>query len=347
MEKPQNVETNSVGNDPKSSKASLIYYGIAFALLGLSAGVFAGLSNSPVIGVLLPLLFGLIGGANGIYLYQVDLNKLQDRRRLTLIGQMLSVFLIFMLAGSVYGILVRTGNGLSEFTPRLRSVEEVPAQPVTISDLESLDAGTALELTLLRYRLQALGADDNEQRAILATAKEAIDPHVDRAQLASNFEHLLALASQIDVLLSEQTLGDASYSYEVERIQDFIAISSYQYRYLVDELPQHNVPVEHLVNLIDEDRSTYSNFIRESRWTGEYELAPWLLDHPEIRQKLWDLELAYLDTAYKMRDLGWLSGQPLAETIDQLIRTSGTQGSPDAGSDIVSEARDQGPAFAP
>jgi hypothetical protein len=229
MEEQQNVQSNSVGSDPKPSNTPLIYYGIAFALLGLSVGVFAGLSNSQVIGVLLPLLFGLIGGANGIYLSQVDLNKTGDRRRLSLIGQ---------------------------------------------------------------------------------------------EQLTSTFEHLLTLAKQIDTLLSEPELEEDGNFPEVWAIESFISLRLYQYQYLVNELPQRNVPIEDLADFIDEDRTTFSGLIHRSRVAGESQLNLWLLDHPEIRQKLWELELAYLGTAYDMRDLDWLSGQPLAETIDQLIQTS-------------------------
>jgi len=72
MTEQQNAKSDSVNSSLRLSRGSLIFYGVSFALLGLSAGIFAGLSNSPVIGVLLPLLFGLIGGANGFYLYRVN-----------------------------------------------------------------------------------------------------------------------------------------------------------------------------------------------------------------------------------------------------------------------------------
>lgn len=339
MTENQTVRSDPTKSSPRPSRAPLIYYGVAFALLGLCVGVFAGLSHSPVIGVLLPLLFGLIGGANGIYLARVDLTNEQDRRRLSLVGCMLSVFLIFVLAGSFYGILVRTGSGLSALSPRLQLADDATIRPVALPDLEALDAGTALELALLRYRLRVLGADVQEQQAILAAAREALVTPMDREQLAGAFEHLLTLAEQIYTLLSEQEQVGLGRPFAVGEIQVFVAIKLEQYRWLAAQLPQHNVPIDHLVDLIDEDREEFSMLIREQQWGDERPLTQWLLNHPEIRQKLWELELAYIDTSYELRDLGWLSGQPLAEAIDQLIQASGAPASPGAETDIVSEAR--------
>src|SRR5262245_6237407 len=113
MAKEQTGPAEPIESFSQPWRRALIYYGVAFALLGLCVGLFAGLSQSPVIGVLLPLLFGLIGGANGFYLARIDFKDEQERRRLGLLGWMLSIFLIFVLAGSFYGILVRTGGGLA------------------------------------------------------------------------------------------------------------------------------------------------------------------------------------------------------------------------------------------
>ena len=76
-------------------------------------------------------------------------------------------------------------------------------------------------------------------------------------------------------------------------------------------------------------------------------LAFWLINHPEFHKKLWYLELAYLETAYELRDHAWLSGQPLTEDIDQLIQASNAQVSSGAESDLISETREAGPGFLP
>lgn len=342
MEEEQIAGTDSTTPSAQTSRMPLVLYGVSFALLGLCVGLFAGLSHSPVIGVLLPLLFGLIGGANGLYLARADFTNKQDRRRLGLLGLMLSVFLIFVLGGSLYGILVRTGSGLSGLLLHFQPESDSTTHLVTLADIDTLDTSTALELALLRYRLSRLGVGVKEQKMILAVARKAIQPSVDRAQMAAAFRNLLTLANQIETLSSEQDWVGQDTPFEAQEIMRFIRITMNQYRYLEEQLPQHDVPISHLVDLLEKDREIFSGLIREWQWRKRGEpsrFTQWLLDNPSIRNKLWELELAYIDTAYTMRDLGWLSGQPLAKAIDGLIQSSGSSASATDKDDIISEAR--------
>jgi len=342
MAEEQIAGTESTANNVQTSRRPLVLYGVSFGLLGLCVGLFAGLSHSPVIGVLLPLLFGLIGGANGLYLARADLTNEQDRKRLGLLGLMLSVFLILVLAGSFYGMLVRTGGGLSALLPHSQPVGDSTTRKVALADIDTLDAGTALELALLRYRLSRLGVGATEQKTILAAAREAIQPSLDREQMAAVFRNLFTLADQIGTLLSEQDVEKKDAPSQPEEILRFVRVKMSQYGYLIQHLPQHDVPISHLVDLIERNRKDFSSLIRERRWQKRDEpsrFTQWLLDNPGIRNKLWELELAYADTAYRMRDLGWLSGQPLAKTIDGLIQSTGSSASATDGNSIVSEAR--------
>jgi hypothetical protein len=74
------------------SVSSLRWFLIGFGLVGLAVGYLAGSSNSPVLSTLLPLLFGLIGGAGGFYLSGVDFSLPQTLARLRLLGIALTVF---------------------------------------------------------------------------------------------------------------------------------------------------------------------------------------------------------------------------------------------------------------
>ena len=56
-------------------------------LVGLTAGFFAGMSKTPVVAVLLPFLFALIGGAGGLYLATAPLDSEIGLMRLRLIGK--------------------------------------------------------------------------------------------------------------------------------------------------------------------------------------------------------------------------------------------------------------------
>jgi hypothetical protein len=319
MTEQQSAKSDSSKSNLQPSRKPLIAYGAAFALLGLSAGIFAGLSNSPVVGVLLPLLFGLIGGANGFYLYRIDLTDKLDLHRLKIVGQMLTVFLIFLLTGTFYGILVRTGSELSSLVPRLQPLDEPTELPVVIPDLDTLDTGTALELTLLRYRLQALGTNKEEQKVILATARKWIGRPFEPDQFTSSFERLLTLNMEILSLMNEQDL-DYDVAYKLEQLEDFLIYSSQTYEYLIDALPLVSVPIKPLTELIDEDHNTYSGII----WP-DATFKQFLNSHPEFHEKLLDMEIAYLEIAYEFRDYAWLSDQPTTEAIDRLIQTSSPQ----------------------
>ena len=75
---------------------------IAFALIGFLIGSFAGLSLTPVVGALLPLLFGLIGGGSGFFAtYKPALSRP--------IGISVSLLAFFCIPGIVTGIHLREG----------------------------------------------------------------------------------------------------------------------------------------------------------------------------------------------------------------------------------------------
>lgn len=344
-EKSVQQDPSEAGTAPKLANSPLIHYGISIALLGLCIGLFAGLSQSPVVGVLLPLLFGLIGGANGVYLARTNLENKQERKQLGLIGRMLSILLIFVLIGTVYGISIRTGSELSAFLPSLRPTE--PHEDVVVLDnLDAMGPSNGLELSLLRYRLRALGVQESEQRAILSVAQNSLEESFDIDKQAVEFRHLFSLQVQLANLLTEQN----DYPSEVVGILEFLESRQYQYEYIADMLLLSNIPVEHLTALLDEDRNAYSNLIRENSF-DENSFSAWLLEHSDIRDKIWGLELAYFDAINKFRnfgDLGWLSRQPLAEVVDKLILTSGGQAISDSESDFASEVQQlRFPAIAP
>src|SRR5262245_45022719 len=99
-------------------KQGVRWFIAGFSLLGLSVGLLAGNSNSPVVGVVLPLLFGLVGGASGFHLAQIDLTSKTEGRRLRYLGVALIAFMLPLLLGSAYGVLLRTGLGVASLLPK-------------------------------------------------------------------------------------------------------------------------------------------------------------------------------------------------------------------------------------
>ena len=76
----------------------------AGGLLGLAVGLLAGLSESPLVATVLPLLFGTVGGAGGLYLARVDLGSPADRRRLRTLGVATSVLVLCLILGTFYAV---------------------------------------------------------------------------------------------------------------------------------------------------------------------------------------------------------------------------------------------------
>lgn len=167
-------------------RSALRWYLLGFAMLGGAVGFFAGASRTPVVGALLPILFGLVGGAGGLYLARAELSSPAGQLRLRTMGKAVTLFILLALVGSVYGISLRTGTPLSEFSPfrlllRLGQLD--------LSDIAKQNPDRGARLLTLRARIRALGATIDEERFILgSTAKLMEDP-----EFRSNARYLNAL----------------------------------------------------------------------------------------------------------------------------------------------------------
>lgn len=186
----KNNQNNKNGKLPKSQ---VRWYLVGFALLGGVIGYFAGSSQTPVIGILLPLIFGLIGGAGGIYLARVDFSKANTSYRLGLLGNCFTAFVILMVLGSMYGIALRTNSRFSHF---LSPFKITNSSDKSIIDIEGLTVLEATELVVLRRRLEALGATGSEQQTILKKAMSGLLETLDGSSVASLLRKLSALARQ-------------------------------------------------------------------------------------------------------------------------------------------------------
>lgn len=182
--------TNQSTKPSKALKWGFRWFLVGFGLIGISAGFFAGTSVTPVIGTLLPLVFGLLGGSGGFYLAGANLASTETALRLRLLGIALTTFAVLLIAGSVYGVMLRTGLSLKSFVPRSLIVPDEGAD----LGLDGLSSPKALQLMLTRARLKALGASDAEQAAIL---HNLICDQTSHASL-SHAEVLLRLAAQMD-----------------------------------------------------------------------------------------------------------------------------------------------------
>ncbi|MBJ3774930.1 hypothetical protein [Acuticoccus mangrovi] len=88
-------------------------YFLGCVALGMVAGFLVGASASPVVGVVLPLLFSLLGSAGGVLALTFDPGTAEARRRFRLLGLSALAFALPFLVGVFPGIAVRTGAPLS------------------------------------------------------------------------------------------------------------------------------------------------------------------------------------------------------------------------------------------
>lgn len=180
-------------------------YTAGFALIGFTLGVFAGWSSTPVVATILPLIFGLLGGAGGLYLAQADLGSPRTR----ILGVTMSLFAGLTLLGACIGVSMRTRTGIVDMMPRLLTA---PVLPTVAQTSPMVDVDARLALAVLRARLVTLAVPPPERDQILADASlvlsspraRTVDFHKSAARLKAAADTLSRVAGTTnDVLPSE------------------------------------------------------------------------------------------------------------------------------------------------
>ena len=177
--------------------------------LGGVVGLLVGLSNSPVVAVLLPLLFALLGGTGGFFALRVDFSKDGPKRGLAAFGASLTCICVGIATGTFWGLALRE-------TPRSWSLLATEActefPPGGVTDDE------ALEWVLLDARLCLLGLT-LEQRALLlerisVSSPFPMDLHATFVELVSLIK--TAMPSEEEVVRADEWLAIQE---QVERLE--------------------------------------------------------------------------------------------------------------------------------
>ena len=145
---------------------------IGLACLGLAIGVFAGGSETPVIGTLLPLLFGLIGGASGFFVIGLDLSQTDSAKKLSLLGFSLIVFTIPTILSSIYMTLLRTHTSFADLLPATTISDE----QVSLPEIYETAPSEYLRLILLRNKMSLVAIPRTEQATIFQNLSNQPDP---------------------------------------------------------------------------------------------------------------------------------------------------------------------------
>jgi hypothetical protein len=153
-------------------------------LVGAAIGYLVALSESPVVGIVLPLIFGLIGGAGGIYAAREDLGSETGRQRLGLIGKSVVALCLAMIIASA---------GVLKFHEKVG-----PSGSAILTKLPESSHLTGNQLSSLldlRAKLEARGASIDEQTEVL---KRLTTPETS----AEASKKLRAISDQIAAALS-------------------------------------------------------------------------------------------------------------------------------------------------
>jgi len=118
--------------------------------MGTLVGIFVAWSSSPILNTLLPLIFGLVGGASGLSILRLDITSEKDALKLALIGRTLGAFSLSCVLAIAVGLLLR---------PALRWYDRGDFQA---EKLDSQAGKLDLNDLILRRKLRALGANSDE-----------------------------------------------------------------------------------------------------------------------------------------------------------------------------------------
>ncbi|WAJ28361.1 hypothetical protein [Antarcticirhabdus aurantiaca] len=133
----------------------MVLYYMGCLTLGLCAGFLVGVSESPVVQYVLPLLFTLIVSSAGVFALRTP-----NETRFRIAGlTSISLTLPFLLA-VIYGTLIRSGAPANSLLPSLMSQD--PSNESLDGLLRQLPPDNALEILLFSKQLRSLGINRNE-----------------------------------------------------------------------------------------------------------------------------------------------------------------------------------------
>lgn len=193
-----------------------IYY-LGCISLGAVAGLLVGTSSSPVVGVVLPLLFALLGGATGaVGLLPSHPNSERARIRFRIVGGAAAAVSIPFLLGTTYGILLRTGNSMGSLLVTF-SKQEIVKQ----SDIDSLHVEDILDVYVLEAMLGKLGVEDDNKERVVRRFLDA------RVTAVKDYDNARAgLIRAVEEFNSLRTVfNDKSFADEFEAAQIYLTVA--------------------------------------------------------------------------------------------------------------------------
>jgi hypothetical protein len=266
--------------------------------VGFVAGFFAGSSSSPVVGVVLPLVFGMIGGASGLAVTKFNLNKPKEVKKLAILGIALISFSFTLWFGSLFGASIRLGDSL-------QSILLNKATETKLLD-GSNTATESVALALLQARMQALGLGQND---ISELVKQASNEMKERRKGLPKIA-LDTLHSELENSLRLMESSNAN----VFNIQKFLLWQATNFE-----------SVAYAGSDVRPSQVLFLGELRGSIWP--------ILNNPdvnelpnELKTSLIKLHNGAMSLEAWLRTPSWVGANPLTEDIDSFIslKTSGS-----------------------
>ncbi|MBB4233334.1 hypothetical protein [Rhizobium mongolense] len=143
----------------------MLGYYLGCAALGITTGLLVGMSSSPVVQYVLPLLFALIGGSAGLFAIKASNTASASEAKLAIAGWTSVCLTIPFLISMLYGTLVRTGSDIHSLLP---SVTSQPAETTLSADaLAGLTADDTVAILLASRGLTNAGVADADRKAVV------------------------------------------------------------------------------------------------------------------------------------------------------------------------------------
>jgi hypothetical protein len=294
----------------------LWWYGLGSSLLGLLVGVVAGLSVSPIVAILVPLLFALLSGGGGLYIATADLSKPDARLRINMLGKILFAFCSLALVGTFYGALVRTAVPLSALVPTIsaRGTNDVT------TDFTGLKPEEVLELSALRLRLQLLGSSSHQiDQAVRAALKE-LKQGIAAEELIRLSEEISTAAAKARSLVPENSLSELEANPREGLLRLLVALHTIEWRFRrLASLTKRSNPSEFTRvedAAIRRDLEGLREWIRIDRYA--WPSPEWQSRSRTLRETVGELAMILESPSLSPRQLAWRNEGALATSVDRL-----------------------------
>ncbi len=288
----------------------MLWIVVAYCLIGVLVGYLTGASNSPVVGVVIPAIFTLIGGAGSVYLLNMDFKIKESAFKFKIIGISTSFFVLTFIIGLLVGVATRSPYGWAAIFPR----STVKIDEIAVDEIgETKDN---IELILLRRKLQMLGATESEVNKIVVLARKEFNNKEKYKTAKALIDSAINDVEQMRTLFDK--LKDSSVNSEMPI--DFWLIE-FRLEEMLTPLKTAALDLDHAEH---EDAAVFIPAIEKAesyiyQMRDDSDLLK-LLKKNEVKASIIvELEIKLQQIKYYLSPVNWSSGSDFSDRLDGFI----------------------------